>query len=122
MSEQIEQAQEMLKRVERAAMEIGLHMNTKKTKTMTYNQGKDTNITAGDGSKLEQVHEFQYLGAWIDNTKADIKIRKALAWKACNKLAKIWKSTVPRLIKISLFISTVETGLLYGCEAFTVTK
>ena len=122
LSEQIEQAQEMLERVEKAAVEIGLHMNAKKTKTMAYNQEKDINITARDGSKLEQVHDFQYLGAWVDNTETDIKIRKAQAWKACNKLTKIWKSTLSRSIKISLFISTVESVLLYGCEAWTLTK
>ena len=52
LSEQIEQAQEMLERVERAAVEIGLHMNAKKTKTMAYNQENDVNITARDGTKL----------------------------------------------------------------------
>ncbi len=64
----------MLEWVERAAVEIGLYMNAKKT---------------DHGSKLDQVHDFQYLEAWIDYTEADIKIRKALAWKACSKLTKI---------------------------------
>ena len=50
--------------------------------TMTYNQEKDLSIIARDGPKMEQVHGFQYFGAWIDNSEADIKIRKALAWKA----------------------------------------
>ena len=88
-----------------------------KDKTMAYNQGKDINITARDGSKQEQVHDFQYVGAWIDSTEADNNIRKALAWKVCNNLTKIWKLTLPRLIKIGLFISTGESVLLYGCEA-----
>ena len=122
MSEQIEQAKEMLEWVKSAAVEIGLHIHAKKTKTMAYNQEKEMNITARDGSKLEQVHDFRYLGAWMDNTEADIKIRKALVWKACNKLTKIWKSTLCRSIKICLFISMVESALLYGCEAWTFTK
>ncbi len=79
LSEQIKQAYELLERVRKAAVEIGLHMNAKKTKTMAYNQGKYINITARDGSKLKQVDDFQYLGAWIDNIDADIQIRKALA-------------------------------------------
>ena len=87
-------------------------MNAKKTKNMVYNQEEDIDITARDGSKLEQVHDFQYLRAWVENTEADIKIRKALAWKACNKLTKIWKLTLSRSIKISLFILTVESELL----------
>ena len=44
------------------------------------------------------------------------------AWKACDKLTKIWKSILPRSIKIGLFISTVKSVLLYGCEAWTLTK
>ena len=72
--------------------------------------------------RLEQVHDFQYFGAWVNNTEADIEIRKALARKPCNKLTKIRKPTLSRSIKISLFISTVESILLYGCEAWTLTK
>ena len=35
---------------------------------------------------------------------------------------KIWKSGMSRRTKIRLFRATVETILLYGCEAWTVTK
>ncbi len=62
LSEQIKQAQEMRERVERAVVEIGMHINTKKTKVMAYNQGQAVNITARDGPKLEQVHDLQYFG------------------------------------------------------------
>ena len=65
------------------------------------------------------IHDFQYLGAWIDNIKPDIKIKEALAWKP---IVKIWKSTLPRSIKISLVGSTIERELLYGCDAMTLTK
>ena len=71
---------------------------------------------------MEQVHNFQYLGAWIDNTKADIKIRKELVYKACNKLTKMWKLTLPRSIKVILFRSTVGFLLLYAAEAWTLIK
>ena len=52
----------------------------------------------------------------------DIKIRKALAWSACHKLGKVWKSTLKRNIKIRLFIATVESVLLYGSSTWTLTK
>ena len=56
------------------------------------------------------------------STVKDINVRKALAWKACHKLSKIWKSKLQKSIKIKLFISTVESVLLYGCETWTITK
>ena len=42
---------------------------------------------------------------------------KALAWTACNSLAKIWRSALSRKLTIRLLSSTVESLLLYGCEA-----
>ena len=50
-----------------------------------------------------------------------VKVHKAAAWRACSKLSKIWKSTLPRGFKQRLFAATVESVLLYGCEAWTVT-
>ena len=56
------------------------------------------------------------------NSETDIKVRKALAWQACHKLSRIWKSTLKRSIKIRLFRATVETVLLYGCNTWTLTE
>ena len=49
-----------------------------------------------------------------------MKVRKALAWRALNGLSKVWKSSLSRSIKISFFQATVESVLLYGCEAWTL--
>jgi hypothetical protein len=38
VSNTIEQAQELLKEVEKAALQVGLHMNASKTKCMLFNQ------------------------------------------------------------------------------------
>ena len=75
-----------------------------------------------DGSQLEKVQDFKYLGSWIDSTEKDIKIRKAEAWRALNKLNKIWKSNLSRGIKISLLSSAVESVLLYGSDTWTLTE
>ena len=45
-----------------------------------------------------------------------------MAWSACNKLDKIWGSNISRVIKIRLFVATVESVLLYGSETWTLTK
>ena len=58
----------------------------------------------------------------MGSTEKDIKFRKASAWRACNKLSKIWKSSLPRAFKLRFFSATVESVLLYGCEAWTLTS
>ena len=57
----------------------------------------------------------------MESSAKDIKQRKAAAWRACGKLTKIWKSSLPRRLKLRLFAATVESVLLYGCESWTVT-
>ena len=42
-------------------------------------------------------------------------------WKACGKLSKIWKSSLSKRLKYRVFAATVESVLLYGCEAWTLT-
>ena len=49
----------------------------------------------------------------------DFEVMKAIAWKACHKLKKIWKST---MLKIRIFRATIEIILLYGSETWTITK
>ena len=122
LSENVEQAQLLLTQLEVEAAKVGLHLNGKKTKVMTYNQPGQVNITTRNGDSLEIVENFKYLGSWMESTEKDFEIRKALAWSSCHKLKKIWNSTLSRRIKVKLFIATVESVLLYGCAAWTVTK
>ena len=95
-------------------------MNASKTKAMLY-KGTPAEIRTLDGSRLETVDDFKYLGAWIASSEKDISIRKAQAWKACNSMTKIWKSKLSRNIKVRLFTTTVESVLMYGAEAWTLT-
>ena len=97
-------------------------MNAKKTQFMVYNQPTQVEIHTVDGSCLKEEKDFKNLGSWVQSTEQDIKVRKAMAWKACNKLTKIlWKSILSRNLKIKLFHATVESVLLYGCETWTIT-
>ena len=43
-----------------------------------------------------------------------------MAWAACNKLDKIWKSNLNRTIKIKIFRVTIELMLLYCSETWTL--
>ena len=56
------------------------------------------------------------------NSEKDMSVRKALAWQACHKLTKVWKSSLSRNIKIRLFVATVETVLLYGSNTWSLTE
>ena len=103
LSDTLDQAQELLSRVESAADAVGLQMNVSKTKVMAYNSKEDIVLTTQSGSCLEHVHDFQYLGSWVDKSGKDLKVRKALAWKACNKMNMLWKSNLSCFLKISFF-------------------
>ena len=122
MSEEIEQAQELLSRVETSVGKVGLRMNASKTKYMSFNHTENIIIqTINDGTKLENVTDFRYLGALMERSEKDVKVCKAAAWRACSKLKKIRKSTLPTGFKQRLFAAAVESALLYGCESWTVT-
>ena len=51
------------------------------------------------------------------DSKKDMKVRIGLAWKALNKLDKIWKSKLKSKLKFQFFRSTVKSVLLYGVES-----
>ena len=121
LSNYIDRAQLLLLRLELAGESIGLHVNHKKTEYMLYNQA-DAKLVTLEGNNLKQVEDFRYLGSWIASSKRDMEIRIGLAWKALNKMDKIWKSNLCRSLKIQFFRATVESVMLYGAESWTLTK
>ena len=58
----------------------------------------------------------------MENTSKDLKIRKGQAWTAIRKLDNIWKSKLPRNLKIDFFGATIESIFLYGAETWTLSK
>ena len=117
-----EEAQEMLTSIEFEAAKIGLHLNVKKTEVMHYNQEGITTIKAKNGMALKSVDNFKYLAGWMKSSEKDFEIRKALAWSACHKMKRIWSTNLQRKIKERLFVTTVESLLLYGSETWTINK
>ena len=45
-----------------------------------------------------------------------------MAWAACNKLDKIWRSDLDRIVKIKIFRAAIEPILLYGSETWTLSS
>ena len=64
---------------------VGLHLNAKKTEYMSFNVPlPHLPVKTINDKILKGVNYFKYLGAWVKSSEQDIKIRKALAWKALN--------------------------------------
>ena len=86
LSNEVDQAQILLNNVQVETVKVGLHINVHKTKFLALNQQNIPILTTTDGRNLECVSDYKYLGSWIGSTEKDVKIRKALAWKASNKV------------------------------------
>ena len=89
---------------------------------MFFNKVRSADIQTLDDSNLEVANDLKYLGSWIGSSEHDIQVRKALAWKTCNALSKIWKSSLSRCINECLFQAIVESILLYGAESWPMTN
>ena len=121
LSDEIDQAQQLLLRVELECKKVGLGLNGPKTKSLAYNVDNLSPLKTLDGTELEWKDDFKYLGSWVDNSAKDVSVRKALAWRALNSMVSVWTSNMRTELKKKFFISTVESILLYGCEAWSLT-
>ena len=122
ISNNIEEAQTLLQRVEEECGNIGLKINSKKTEAMYFDIDNTEHIHTILNSKIKIVDNFKYLGAWMESSEKDFNIRKALAWSAANKMKKLWKSSIQDSLKIRIFRATIETIYTYGAETWTTTK
>ena len=88
------QAQELIHRVESTGSNVGLRLNAMKTEVMTFNT-EHLELKTLDGSALALTDDFKYLGSYIGSTENDIRVGKALAWRALHSLLKkVWKSSM----------------------------
>ena len=107
------------------ATKVGLKLNAQKCKLLNVNGKSDDKLKVGE-REVEEVEKFTYLGA--DVTKnggatADVKKRISLASGQFKQLSNIWRAgDINRKTKASLFKSLVLSVLLYGCEAWKLTK
>ena len=115
----IEAAQDLLKRVENAYHDGGLHFNAPKTQYMHLNQSSDNPQCASNGSKIDCFEDFKYLGGYSD-TEHDMSVRIALAWSALHSFRAVWKSPIKKSTKTKVFKACIETILLYGLDSWTL--
>ena len=119
LSDDITRAQALLTLVEKECLKIGLTSNAKKTKVMSVNLPL-TALQSANAIPLETVDDFKYLGSWVNSTNQDIRVRKAMAWKALNGMNVVWRSSLSRDLKIRFFRATNESILLYGSECWSL--
>jgi hypothetical protein len=101
------------------ANKIGLQINKKKTKYITYNIQEE--IEEFKISKIEKVNDFCYLGANINDTNIDIRHRIQKAWMVFWKLRKIWKNQrISTETKIKIYNVLCISVLLYNCETWSM--
>ena len=116
----IEEATKLLHSLEKAAGDVGLYVNAKKTEFMPFQQ--EGTMKTLKGENIKQVCSFVYLGSEIANTESDVNIRIGKAWTALNKMKPIWESHLQEDLKRRFFRPTVESVLLYGSVTWTLTK
>ena len=119
----LKDAQDLLISVEVASAKVGLFLNAKKTEYMKVNEDADhLPIFSKDGSQLNEVKDFKYLGSYVADSKKDFISCKGQAWSACNRLQHIWQSNISRSTKHAFFRACVKNILLYGSETWTMKK
>ena len=114
------QAETLLHSLNRAAADIGLHVNAHKTEYRCFNQAGD--ISTQDGTSLKLVDKCTYLGSSVSSTEKDIDTRLTKAWTAIDQLSIIWKSDLTDKMKRSFFQAAVVLILLYWCTTWKLTK
>lgn len=115
------------KMLEETAREIGLSVNTAKTKYMAMETGKrrEENLQI-DGKTFEKVDSFDYLGSTITsshNMSKEIQKRIMSGNRGLFGLARIFRAKeVKRSTKAKIYQTLLRPAVLYGCETWTMSK
>ena len=86
MPNEVSQAQTFFNELETVAKKVGLPINGEKTKFLSLNQKEIPKTTTAEDNNMECIDDYKYLESWMGSTEKDVGIKKALAWKASNKL------------------------------------
>nr|pir hypothetical protein T06C10.5 - Caenorhabditis elegans [Caenorhabditis elegans] len=121
-------ASKMLQELVQKCSEVGLEINTGKTKVLRNRFADPSKVYFGSPSpntQLDDVDEYIYLGRQINaqnNLMPEIHRRRRAAWAAFNGIKNTTDSITDKKIRATLFDSIVLPALTYGSEAWTFTK
>ena len=115
---------ELIRRLDHSCSAYGMEISAEKTKIMlnTHANKLENDITI-NGSKLQNVDHFIYLGALVtDNgSRTEILSRMAKAQSALSKLKIVLENkNISISSKIRLLRSLVISVFLYACESWTL--
>ena len=114
------QAKNLLNGLERAAADIGVHVNAHKTEYICFNQ--NGYISTLNAISLKLVDKLTYLGSSVSSTEKDVNTRLVKAWTAIDWLSVIWKSDLTDKIKCSFFQAAVVSIRPNVCTTWTLIK
>ena len=120
-ADMIQEVELLLHKLESASKSTGLFLNPSKTKYIHINPSANDSVHSSDGSKIEKVEDFKYIGSYT-NSQRDNQCRKAQAWSTVYVLVKVWRAPICRLTKLKIFKRTVEPTLIYGCDSWSLTQ
>ena len=99
-------------------------MNAGKCKIMVSNNWEDSTVITAEGTNVEVVEDFCYLGSYLSRTgncDKECMIRIGKAASVFGRLVNIWKSkNISLAVKIRLYKSLVISTLLYGAESWPI--
>ena len=125
VSDDFDDTQEKMMRLSRNAKKLGLKVSAKKTEILRINSWDNRKVML-EGQALKDCERFTYLGSIVSQsggTEEDVNNRVNKARNAFVGLRNIWKSGIYKTkTKIKLFDAIVKSNLLYGCEAWALTK
>ena len=119
-----ESLQKMTTKLEAAASNVGLRINSEKTKVMHVgNANTSTGITVGC-QPIEEVKQFTYLGSVLSdggNTEADVNCRIGKASAVFQRLRQVWSTTtINTKTKIRFYNTIVLPPAIYASETWKI--
>jgi ribose 1,5-bisphosphokinase PhnN len=110
-----------------ASMEIGLEVNSEKTKYMVIsrnqNAGQNHNIKL-DNKSFERVEQFKYLGTTLSyrySIQDEIKSRLKSGNACYHSVQDLSSSLLSKNTKIKIYRAIILPVVLYGCETWSLT-
>ncbi|GFR72458.1 endonuclease-reverse transcriptase [Elysia marginata] len=125
VAETPESLQKILDSIAESCKTYGMEMNATKTKIMHIGKQKKKASILIDGTPLEQVTKYQYLGHTLTE---DVLMKKEIDIRTKKASAKFWKHK--ELLRRNINIDTknrilqcyVFSVFNYGCQTWTLTK
>ena len=130
MASNVTSARRVLHKVDSAGRTEGMNLNAKKTKVM-HIKGKnsladDLTEVKVNGTALEKVDHFKYLGSIKSSDGAslkDVKIRIAMGKQKMLQLVDIWKDkSLANELKLRILNCLILPVVMYGCKAWVLRK